>query len=66
MAFERDQKCRRGLHLVGFFKMAPVFSPAQHWRHRFLALSRTNQPKALTGKAEADETRFLLSFNRTD
>ena len=37
-------------------------STAHRWRHRFLALPMTLQPKALTGIAEADETMFLLSF----
>ena len=35
---------------------------AHRWRHRFLALPMTIQPKTLTGIAEADETMFLLSF----
>ena len=48
----RDVACTLNIHL----------STAHRWRHRFLALPQTNQPKALTGIAEADETMFLLSY----
>ena len=48
----RDVACTLNIHL----------STAHRWRHRFLALPKAIQPKALTGIAEADETMFLLSF----
>ncbi len=36
-------------------------STAHRWRHRFLALPKTVQPRQLVGIAEADETYFLRS-----
>lgn len=48
----RDVACTLNIHL----------STAHRWRHRFLALPKAIQPKALTGIAEADETMFLLSY----
>ena len=48
----REVAATLGIHL----------STAHRWRHRFLALPKAIQPKALTGIAEVDETLFLLSF----
>jgi hypothetical protein len=60
---EQAEALREGLTL---HKVADALhihvSTAHRWRHRFLALPMALQPQALTGIAEADETKFLLSF----
>jgi hypothetical protein len=54
MAFERDQKCRRGLHHVSLFKYGSRVVTQPPLAASFSSVTRTNQPKALTGKVEAD------------